>query len=656
MVKRTKKQREGILDEALKRFETAKEAWSEVFSAAAEDIRFVDAVDGQWDEQTRQVRQKRPTMTFDKISGAVDQVVGNHLQNRPAVKVRGAEDDDADTAEIYEGLIRQIEKRGEAAYKNGFKYTVKGGYGAWRVRHDYLDDDSVHQDIILDEVKNPFSVLVDPIVQVKPVVNMRYGFVFDDMPKDEFEKEYPKAKSGMSEGFEFTGNKREWMNDDTVRVCEYYRIIEDGEKTIHLLSDGRQVEETADFNVVLDELEMSGIRIVKSRTVPKKQLEHFKMTACEILEEVDSIGKYVPLVPVFGKNSIVDGEFVSRGLVRKGKDAQRLYNYERSTYVETVALQPKQPYMATPAMIKGHENRWKAINTSNDPVMLFNFDQGNKPFREAPAQPSGALLTGLQISSDDIKSTTGIYDASLGARSNETSGRAIRERTQEGSTATYEFTDELTEAIEHTGRIFVDLIPKVYDGTRQIRILGEDNAEQVERINQPIKDNQSGEVITLNDLSRGKYDVKITVGPAYSTRRSETAEQLGQIIAQNPQMAQIIGDVYYQSLDLVGADELVKRTRKLGIQQGFIEPNEEEQQELAGKQQAQQQMQQQAAQLEMALKQAEIANEQATVKETQSKAMLNEAKAVAEQLDIAIKRQDLQGQQIAMQRMQALQF
>ena len=656
MVKRTKRQREGILDEALKRFETAKEAWSEVFSAAAEDIRFVDAVDGQWDEQTRQVRQKRPTMTFDKISGAVDQVVGNHLMNRPAVKVRGAEDDDADTAEIYEGLIRQIEKRGEAAYKNGFKYTVKGGYGAWRVRHDYLDDDSVHQDIILDEVKNPFSVLVDPIVQVQPIIRMRYGFVFDDMPKDEFEKEYPKAKSGMSEGFEFTGNKREWMNDDTVRVCEYYRIIEDGEKTIHLLSDGRQVEETADFNVVLDELEMSGIRIVKSRTVPKKQLEHFKMTACEILEEVDSIGKYVPLVPVFGKNSIVDGEFVSRGLVRKGKDAQRLYNYERSTYVETVALQPKQPYMATPAMIKGHENRWKAINTSNDPVMLFNFDQGNKPFREAPAQPSGALLTGLQISSDDIKATTGIYDASLGARSNETSGRAIRERKQEGSTATYEFTDELTEAIEHTGRIFVDLIPKVYDGTRQIRILGEDNAEQVERINQPIKDNQSGEVITLNDLSRGKYDVKITVGPAYSTRRSETAEQLGQIIAQNPQMAQIIGDVYYQSLDLVGADELVKRTRKLGIQQGFIEPNDEEKQELAGKQQVQQQMQQQAAQLEMALKQAEIANEQATVKETQSKAMLNEAKAVAEQLDIAIKRQDLQGQQIAMQRMQALQF
>jgi len=656
MVKRTKKQREGILDEALKRFETAKEAWSEVFSAAADDIRFVDAVDGQWDEQTRQVRQKRPTMTFDKISGAVDQVVGNHLQNRPAVKVRGAEDDDADTAEIYEGLIRQIEKRGEAAYKNGFKYTVKGGYGAWRVRHDYLDDDSVHQDIILDEVKNPFSVLVDPIVQVKPISNMRYGYVFDDMPKDEFEKEYPKAKSGMSEGFEFTGNKREWMNDDTVRVCEYYRIVEDGEKTIHLLSDGRQVAEDEDFDLVLDELEMAGISIVKSRTVPNKRLEHFKMTACEILEEVDSIGKYVPLVPVFGKNSIVDGEFISRGLVRKGKDAQRLYNYERSTYVETVALQPKQPYMATPAMIKGHENRWKAINTSNDPVMLFNFDQGNKPFREAPAQPSGALLTGLQISSDDIKSTTGIYDASLGARSNETSGRAIRERKAEGSTATYEFTDELTEAIEHTGRIFVDLIPKVYDGTRQIRILGEDNAEQVEKINQPIKDAQSGEVITLNDLSRGKYDVKITVGPAYSTRRSETAEQLGQIIAQNPQMAQIIGDVYYQSLDLVGADELVKRTRKMGIKQGFIEPNDEEKQEMAAQNQGQQQMQQQAAQLEMALKQAEIANEQATVKETQSKAMLNEAKAVAEQLDIAIKRQDLQGQQIAMQRMQALQF
>ena len=656
MVKRTKKQRQAIVDEALTRFEIAREAWSDVFEAAMDDVRFVDAVDGQWDEATRTTRQGRPTMTFDKLSGAIDQTVGGHLQNRPSVKVRGAEDDDADTAEIYEGLIRQIEQRGSKAYKTGFKYTVKGGWGAWRVRHDFLDDDSIHQDIILDEVKNPFSVLVDPIVQTADLDRMRYGFVFDDMDKEEYEKAYPKAVSDMSTGYDFKGSKKLWMNDDTVRVCEYYRLVEDGEKTIHLLSDNRVVEEDEGFLALLDELAAAGITVLKSRTTPRTKLEHFKLNAVDILEEVDEVGKFVPLVPVLGKNSIVDGELLSRGLTRKGKDAQRLYNYERSTYVETVALQPKQPYFATANMIKGHEPRWKAINTSNDPVMLFNFDNGNKPFRQAPAQPSPALLTGLQISSDDIKSTTGIYDASLGARSNETSGRAIRERKLEGSTATFEFTDELNEAIEHTGRIYVDLIPKVYDGTRTIRILGEDMAEKVETINRPMKDNATGENYTLNDLSRGKYDVKITVGPAYSTRRAETADSLAQIISQNPAEGELIGDIYYSSLDLVGADELVKRKRKVGIQRGFIEPNEEEQQEMAQASQGQQQAQAQQQQLQQAMQQAQLANEQAETAKAASVAKLNEAKAISEQIDTAIKKQDFQGQLIAMQRMQALQF
>tara|TARA_R100001377_G_scaffold56150_1_gene33381 strand:+ start:186 stop:2156 length:1971 start_codon:yes stop_codon:yes gene_type:complete len=656
MVKRTKKQRQAIVDEALTRFEIAREAWSDVFESAMDDVRFVDAVDGQWDEATRTTRQGRPTMTFDKLSGAIDQTVGGHLQNRPSVKVRGAEDDDADTAEIYEGLIRQIEQRGSKAYKTGFKYTVKGGWGAWRVRHDFLDDDSVHQDIILTEVKNPFSVLVDPIVQTADLDRMRYGFVFDDMDKDEYEKAYPKAVSDMSTGYDFKGSKKLWMNDDTVRVCEYYRLVEDGEKTIHLLSDNRVVEEDEGFLALLDELAAAGITVLKSRTTPRTKLEHFKLNAVDILEEVDEVGKFVPLVPVLGKNSIVDGELLSRGLTRKGKDAQRLYNYERSTYVETVALQPKQPYFATANMIKGHEPRWKAINTSNDPVMLFNFDNGNKPFRQAPAQPSPALLTGLQISSDDIKSTTGIYDASLGARSNETSGRAIRERKLEGSTATFEFTDELNEAIEHTGRIYVDLIPKVYDGTRTIRILGEDMAEKVETINRPMKDNATGEDYTLNDLSRGKYDVKITVGPAYSTRRAETADSLAQIISQNPAEGELIGDIYYSSLDLVGADELVKRKRKVGIQRGFIEPNEEEKQEMAQASQGQQQAQAQQQQLQQAMQQAQLAKEQAETAKAASVAKLNEAKAISEQIDTAIKKQDFQGQQIAMQRMQALQF
>jgi len=303
--------------------------------------------------------------------------------------------------------------------------------------------------------------------------------------------------------------------------------------------------------------------------------------------------------------------------------------------------------MATPAMIKGHEDRYRNLMTSNDPVLLFNFDQGQKPFREPPGQPSGALITDVQISSDDIKSTTGIFDASLGAKSNETSGRAIRERQLQGNIATYEFVDELVESMQFTGEIMVDLIPKIYDAERQIRILGEDDAEEVMTINKPQLDLQTGEHIIINDLNRGHYDVKVTTGPSFSTRRSETAEQLGTLFGQNPSMAQLGADIYFKSLDLVGADELVERVRKQGIKQGLIEPNDDEKEQETQAQAQEKQIKMQAVQLEMAMKQAKLAGEQADAQETQSKTLLNNVKAQVEQLELAQGQQDLEAQKIA---------
>ena len=559
----SKKKKQTIVDEALERFETASDSWTRSYSASLEDIAFVDEPDGQWDESVKQSRQNRPCLTFDKLSSSVDQVVGQQLQALPGVKIRGAEEGDSDTAEIYEGLIRQIEQRGNKAYKTAFKFAVKGGWGVWMIDHDYIDDISMNQDIVLREIKNPFSVLFDPIIQVQPLKECRYAFMFDDMEKDEFEKLYPKAQSSLSDDFSSTGNTRSWVSEETIRVADYFRIVS---KEVRLcqLSTG-EVVDYADIEPIMDELNFKGVTITNERLVEGRQLERFKTTGVEILDQYECVGRYIPLVPLLGKTSNIDGRFVTRGIVRKAKDAQRMYNYSRSTSIEVTALQPKQPLMATPAMIKGHEDRYRNLMTSNDPVLLFNFDQGQKPFRESPGQPSGALITDVQISSDDIKSTTGIFDASLGAKSNETSGRAIRERQLQGNIATYEFVDELVESMQFTGEIMVDLIPKIYDAERQIRILGEDDAEEVMTINKPQLDLQTGEHIIINDLNRGHYDVKVTTGPSFSTRRSETAEQLGTLFGQNPSMAQLGADIYFKSLDLVGADELVERVRKQGI-------------------------------------------------------------------------------------------
>ena len=649
MVNRSPKKKQAIIDEAMDRFDTASDSWSYCYNDSLEDIEFVDSEDGQWEDAVRQARINRPCLTFDKLSSAVDQVVGQQLQMLPGVKVRGAEEGDNDVAEIYEGLIRQIEQRGNKAYKTAFKFSVKGGWGVWMIDHDYQDDISMNQDIILREIKNPFSVLFDPIIQIQDMKECRYAFMFDDIEKDEFERMYPKAKTGVGEDFYSTGNMKTWINEDTIRVADYYRIVME-ERRLVQLSTG-EVVDYADIEPIIDELNFKGVTITNERIVEGRKLERFKITGLEVLEEYECVGRYIPLVPLLGKTTNINGKFLTRGLVRKAKDAQRMYNYSRSTAIEVTALQPKQPLMATPAMIKGHEDRYRNLMTSNDPVLLFNFDQGQKPFREPPAQPSGALLTDVQISSDDIKSTTGIFDASLGARGNETSGRAIRERQLQGNIATYEFVDELVESIKYTGEIFIDMIPKIYDTERQIRILGEDDAEEIKVINKPQLDLQTGETVMINDLNRGHYDIKVTTGPSFSTRRSETAEQLGTLFGQNPQMAQLGADIYFKSLDLVGADDLIERVRKAGIKQGVIEPNEEEQQKISQAQQQEQQMKAQAMQMELAMKQAEVANEQAMAKERESKTMLNTVKAQVEQLELAQAQQDLEAQRIAAMRL-----
>ena len=646
----TSKQKKDIITEALNRFETASDSWQDCYDLALSDVAFVDDPDGQWDESSKNNRKNRPCLTFDKLSASVDRVVGSQFSNMPSIKVRAAEEGDEDTAEIFQGLIRQIDQRGQKAFKTAYKFAVKGGWGCLLIDHDYIDDVSLDQDILVREIKNPFSVLIDPIVQAQPIDEARYGFVFEDVERDEFERMYPKAKSqGSASDFESVGNFDTWVSDDYVRVADYYRITIE-ERRLVQLSDGRVVD-YAQVEAIADELNLKGITLGKERIVEGRKLERFKLTAMEVLEEIECVGRFIPIVPCFGKTTNINGTFFSRGMVQKAKDAQRMYNYSRSVAVEVNALTPKQPYLATPAMIKGHEERWRNMMTSSDPVMFFNFDQGQKPFRESPAAGSPALAQDAQVASADIQSTTGIFEANLGQQGNETSGVAIRGRQYQGELTNYEYADQLSDALELAGKICIDLIPKIYDTERQIRILGEDETEEVISVNKPVQDMQTGEFILTNDLAAGHYDIKMATGPSFSTRKQETAEQLSQIIAQNPDMSSLVGDILFKNMDLVGGDEVISRLRSAGVKAGIIEPDAEEGMALQQQMQAQQQIEAQAAQLEIAMKTAEVANEQAETRETESKALLNNVKAQVEQLELAQAQQDLEAQRIAAMRL-----
>ena len=650
MKERSEEDKQEIIAEALDRFENASDSWSYIYEEAVEDVKFVDDdEDGQWSDQMLKSRANRPCLTFDKLSTSVDRVIGGQLSNMPSVKIRAAEEGDEDIAEVYQGLIRQIDQRGIQAIKTAFKFAVKGGFGCFLVDHDYIDDVSLDQDILIREVKNPFSVLIDPIIQAERTTEARFGFLFQDMERKEFDRLYPDQPDVSESEFLTSNTSETWITEDYVRVADYYRIVLE-ESTLVQLSDGR-VLDLKEVQPVRDELNLQGVTLGKTRKVQKRKLERFKITANNILEEVECVGRYIPIVPVLGKTSNINGKFISRGLVRKAKDAQRLYNYSRSVAVEVTALTPKQPYFVTPAMIKGHESKWRNMMVSNDPVLTFNFDQGQKPYRESPAQGSPGLMQDAQLAAEDIKATTGIYDANLGQQGQEISGVAMSKRQFQGEMSNFEFQDQLVDAIELSGRICIDMIRSVYDTERQIRIVGEDEKEEVISINKTLMDAQTGQYVKTMDLSAGNYDIKVASGPSFSTRKQETAEQLSTIIAQNPAMSELVGDVLFKNLDLVGGDEVIKRLRSAGVKAGIIEPDEQEAAALQQQIQQAKQIEAQAAQLELALKQAEVMTEQAEARERESKAQMNTVKSAVEQLKLAEAQEDLETKEIAQMRL-----
>jgi hypothetical protein len=321
----------------------------------------------------------------------------------------------------------------------------------------------------------------------------------------------------------------------------------------------------------------------------------------------------------------IDGEFHYSGMVRFGKDAQRVYNYHRTTMIETIANAPKVPYLVTPEQIKGFEGLWKSANAENMPFLPYNPDPraGGMPQRSGGVEIPQALITASQYDAEDIKAVTGQFDASMGAGGNETSGRAILARQREGDTATYSYIDNLSRAIRYTGEILVDLIPKIYDTERVVRILGIDGGEKWVEINKIQLDQMTGQQIVTNDITSGKYDVSVTVGASYNTQRQEASEALLEMMG-NPMLAPVVADLLAKNLDIPNSDELEKRLRKIGIKSGVIEPTEEEMAE--GGDEVMQGMQQQfEEQMAVMQQQAEQAVMELTNKISEQKMQIEQA-------------------------------
>ena len=570
------------------RLNMAISAYSESREDELDDLRFfAGSPDNQWQWPadvlaTRgsvqgQTINARPCLTINKLPQHVRQVANDQRQNRPSGKVIPADDRaDPKVAEIFDGMVRHIEYASDAdvAYDTASENQVTYGEGYIRLITEFTGDDTFDQDIRIKRVRNSFSVYMDPTIQDPCGADAEYCFITEDLTKDEYERQFPDAMPMSSIQVQGVGDDSltNWINEDVVRIAEYfYAVYKPGKLNLY---PGNQVFEA---NSPEDKhMKAMGVKPIRSRDVQVRTIKWMKTNGYEVLQESDWAGKDIPVIRVVGNEFQVDGRIFVSGIVRNAKDAQRMYNYWVSQETEMLALAPKAPFIGYGGQFEGYEQQWKTANTNNWPYLEVNPDvtdgQGGVlplPQRSMPPMAQTGLIQAKMGASDDIKSTTGQYDSSLGATSNERSGRAILAREKQGDTGTYHYVDNLARAIRYMTRQIVDLIPKIYDTQRIARIINMDGETSMVKIDptQPqavksIRDQNNIEIEKIYNPAVGKYDVVVTTGPSYMTKRQEALDGMSQLLQANPQLWAVAGDLFVKHMDWPGADEMSARLAK----------------------------------------------------------------------------------------------
>ncbi len=577
-----------IIETALHRMTMAIAAYSDSREDELDDLRFYAASPDnqfQWPADVLATRgsvqgqtiNARPCLTINKLPQHVRQVTNDQRQNRPSGKVIPADDKaDIEVAEIFNGMVRHIEYMSDAdvAYDTACENQVAYGEGYIRLLTEYESPNSFDQNIKIGRIRNSFSVYMDPTIQDPCGSDAKWCFVTEDVLLEDFERMFPDAQPVSSLQAQSVGNESyaPWLSVDTIRIADYY-YVEHEKATLNLYYGNVSALKGSPEDQQMVQL---GMKPIKSRIVDIKKVKYCKINGFEVLESNDWAGDWIPVVRVVGNEFEIDGRIHVSGIVRNAKDAQRMYNYWVSQEAEMLALAPKAPFIGYGGQFEGYEQQWKTANTTNWPYLEVNpvvtdGAGGTLPLpqRAQPPMASSGLLQAKAGASDDIKSTTGQYDSSLGATSNERSGKAIMARERQTDTGTYHYVDNLARAVRHITRQIINLVPKIYDTQRVARIMGEDGSPDSAKIDptqaEPVKkivDQNGIEIDKIYNPGVGTYDVMVTTGPSYMTKRQEALESMGQLLQGNPQLWAVAGDLFIKNMDWPGAQEMAKRFAK----------------------------------------------------------------------------------------------
>jgi hypothetical protein len=612
-----------ILDDAREQFEECVQAEAENRAEALDDLRFARLAE-QWPEAVKKQRERegRPCLTINRLPSFIRQVVNDARQNKPSIKVKPVDDSaDIETAEVLNGLFRNIEyiSNADVAYDTAVDFAVSAGFGYLRADVDYAHDDTFDMDVLIRRVANPFSVYGDPFSEAADSSDWMRAFVVDRMSRDAFRRKYKGAEEVDWDEVGYTRLNAPWAEDEIIQVAEWWTREEVSRKIVQL-SDG-SILDAKQYAAAKDYLAVLGMSVTGERDTKSWKVRQRIITGAEVLEDNDWAGIYIPIIPVYGDEVNIEGKRHFRSMIRDAKDPQRMFNYWRTTSTELVALAPRVPFIGPRGAFTTDAQKWSTANSVSHPYIEYD---GAVPPQRQPLDTgsAGGAMNESLAAADDLKAIMGLYDASLGQRSNETSGVAIQSRQREGDTSTFHFIDNMTRAIRHLGRVVVDLIPHVYSGPRILRVIGEDGESKNVPVNQPLTVGQESPqqqnaavqqaVSRIYDLTTGRYDVVVEAGPSFATRRSEMTAQMAELLRAYPPAAPLIGDLLVKSLDWPGADEIAARFKAMLPQQvqgqnpQVMQMQQQMQQMAHALQQAQQQAQAESADKSLEVRKVEI--------------------------------------------------
>lgn len=599
------------ITEAIEFLRQAAEADTTNRAEALDDVKF--AAGDQWPVEIQNSRtlEARPCLTINKVDAYVRQITNQQRQQRPRIKCQGMNNEtDAKMAEIITGICRHVEINSNAdhAYDTAFDFAVRMGWGYWRVTTDYVRPDSFDQEIYIKPIDNPFTVYFDPNSVAPDGSDAEKCLITVVMSKENFRKMYPDADDGGSFSARGTGDSNtEWVTKHDIRIAEYFytRIVS---TNLVLLSDGTTAYE--DELPSAETMDMAGVYEVSRRKTFKKTIKWCKVTAMQVLEEGTWAGKYIPVVPTYGQQCVVDNKRKKFGLVRMAKDPQRMYNFWQTSMTESVALAPRAKWIMAEGQDEGHETEWAGANNTSYAYLRYKMTDINgqpapPPIRQVPEQPPAAIMAASQSITMDLQAVVGIADPNQ-LPSGNISGKALQGQQQQIDMTNFHYYDNLTRSIAHTGRIILDLIPKIYSGERVMRIIGDDGKPELTTINQKTgQQDENGIEMILNDVTVGEYDVVMETGPGYNTKRQEAVDSMMTLLAADPNLMNQAGDLIFRNMDFPGAEIIADRLASINPLAQIDEKSPippQVQMQLANSQQQMQAMAQQIQQLQMMIK------------------------------------------------------